>query len=362
MRRVYCPVELLLGFQIWLSFIGWSFIFSNDCFLTVTWILIFAYLSRGIYKFESAVISVSQMNLCFTDLCSQVSFLFYSTTISMEGQVLTLRIVRVVMYKRGKGRIEIWWTDHQNRVRNTHLPFKLHPFSQTMFVCSFWWVGGGGGVEGALASAAIHGWTEIKLNLVGFEVLPAVDMKSTIFMDITPCSPLSVNRRFGGTSRIILLATCLHAGFLLNLFFRPWRWRRYVPPKPPLTLNGLLCVISQKMVLFKLNLILLIAVQTEKRQLMFVRTVKQWMVSVKIGWNSVASFKTNLGKKWANHNEKRLHRLLGPKVKVDGWIYVRYTAAGHNSLFMKLRSSFTKFLRNPSSYDTFLSNIRCWFQ
>jgi hypothetical protein len=33
---------------------------------------------------------------------------------------------------------------------------------------------------------------------VGFEVLTAVVMKSTIFWDITPCSPLSANRRFGG--------------------------------------------------------------------------------------------------------------------------------------------------------------------
>jgi hypothetical protein len=29
-----------------------------------------------------------------------------------------------------------------------------------------------------------------------------VAIKSTIFWDITPCSPLSVNRRFGGTYRI----------------------------------------------------------------------------------------------------------------------------------------------------------------
>jgi hypothetical protein len=35
---------------------------------------------------------------------------------------------------------------------------------------------------------------------VGFEVLAAVVMKSTIFWDITPCSPLKVNRRFGGKS------------------------------------------------------------------------------------------------------------------------------------------------------------------
>jgi hypothetical protein len=34
---------------------------------------------------------------------------------------------------------------------------------------------------------------------VGFEVLTAVVMKSTVFWDITLCSPLKVNRRFGGT-------------------------------------------------------------------------------------------------------------------------------------------------------------------
>jgi hypothetical protein len=39
---------------------------------------------------------------------------------------------------------------------------------------------------------------------VGFEVLTAVVMKSTIFWNITPCSPLSVNRRFGGTYRLHL--------------------------------------------------------------------------------------------------------------------------------------------------------------
>jgi hypothetical protein len=39
---------------------------------------------------------------------------------------------------------------------------------------------------------------------VGFEVLTAVVMKSTVFCDITPCSLLSVNRRFGGTSRLHL--------------------------------------------------------------------------------------------------------------------------------------------------------------
>jgi hypothetical protein len=46
--------------------------------------------------------------------------------------------------------------------------------------------------------------TEIKIYflLVGFEVLTAVVMKSTIFWDIMPCSLLKVNRRFGGTYRL----------------------------------------------------------------------------------------------------------------------------------------------------------------
>jgi hypothetical protein len=39
---------------------------------------------------------------------------------------------------------------------------------------------------------------------VRFAVFTAVVMKSTIFWDITPCSPLSVNRRFGGAYRLLL--------------------------------------------------------------------------------------------------------------------------------------------------------------
>jgi hypothetical protein len=71
-------------------------------------------------------------------------------------------------------------------------------------------------------------------------------MKSAIFWDITPCGPLRVNRRFGGTYRHLL-----SHWFLARLISRPWRWRRYVPKKRRLTLNGLHGVISQKMALFK---------------------------------------------------------------------------------------------------------------
>jgi hypothetical protein len=34
------------------------------------------------------------------------------------------------------------------------------------------------------------------------------------------------------------------------LIIRPWRWKLYIPPKSQLNFNGLLCVISQMIVLF----------------------------------------------------------------------------------------------------------------
>jgi hypothetical protein len=55
----------------------------------------------------------------------------------------------------------------------------------------------GGGLTGNTAAAT-------NLSIVEFEVLTAVVMKSTIFWDITQCSPLRVKRRFGGTYRLQL--------------------------------------------------------------------------------------------------------------------------------------------------------------
>jgi hypothetical protein len=71
--------------------------------------------------------------------------------------------------------------------------------------------------------------------------------KNIIFWDITPCSPLNVNRRFGETNRLHL------QGRKNKLNKKPaWkqvaRWRQYVPPKRRLKLNGPHGVISQKMV------------------------------------------------------------------------------------------------------------------
>jgi hypothetical protein len=61
---------------------------------------------------------------------------------------------------------------------------------------------------------------KIKIYEVGFEVLTAVVMKSTIFWDMTPCSPLSCNGRFGETCRLAsLLPACLLV--LADIILRP---------------------------------------------------------------------------------------------------------------------------------------------
>jgi hypothetical protein len=91
-------------------------------------------------------------------------------------------------------------------------------------------------------------------------------MKSIIFWDITPCSTLKVKWCFRGTHCLHLLgqiisrarnqcesrwqADMLSRWFLARLIIRPWRWRRYVPPKRRLASNGLHGVIYQKIVLF----------------------------------------------------------------------------------------------------------------
>jgi hypothetical protein len=59
---------------------------------------------------------------------------------------------------------------------------------------------------------------------VGSEVLTAVAMRSSVFWDMKPCSPLKVNRRFGRTCRLY-------------------------PPKHRMTFNGLHGVISQTTVI-----------------------------------------------------------------------------------------------------------------
>jgi hypothetical protein len=69
------------------------------------------------------------------------------------------------------------------------------------------------GKESTVIISWIGGWVGPRVGLdtgkkvnffVGFEVLTAVVMKSAIFWDITPCTPLSVNRCFEGTYHLHL--------------------------------------------------------------------------------------------------------------------------------------------------------------
>jgi hypothetical protein len=82
-----------------------------------------------------------------------------------------------------------------------------------------------------------------------------------VFLDITPYSPVKVNRRFGGKCRLHLsvksktskkpersrqqaelLTSCW---FLAWLSLRPWRYKRNVLLKRWLTFSGLHCIIFQ---------------------------------------------------------------------------------------------------------------------
>jgi hypothetical protein len=75
---------------------------------------------------------------------------------------------------------------------------------------------------------------------VEFEVVTKVVMKSFIFWHITPCSPLKVNRRFGGTYHPHLQSRRISRAENQ----RESRWQA------DLTFNGLHGVISQMIVLF----------------------------------------------------------------------------------------------------------------
>jgi hypothetical protein len=83
---------------------------------------------------------------------------------------------------------------------------------------------------------------------VGFEVLTEVVMKSTVFWYITPCSPLKVNRNFGGTYHHHLQGRRISGA--ISQHESRWLSRTYVPPKRRLTFNGLHSVIVQKIELF----------------------------------------------------------------------------------------------------------------
>jgi hypothetical protein len=69
-------------------------------------------------------------------------------------------------------------------------------------------------------------------------ILNTALLKSSIFWDITPCSPSKI-------TDVLCSAYHLHSRwFLPRHIFRPWRLRRYVPAKHRLTFNGLHRVID----------------------------------------------------------------------------------------------------------------------
>jgi hypothetical protein len=78
--------------------------------------------------------------------------------------------------------------------------------------------------------------------------------KSTIFWDITPCSPLKVNRRsqkhVDSIFRVCSACHLLLCWVSARLILRSLRWRRCVPSKRLLIFNGLHGVIFQKIVPF----------------------------------------------------------------------------------------------------------------
>jgi hypothetical protein len=89
-------------------------------------------------------------------------------------------------------------------------------------------------------------------------------MKIYIVRHVTPCIPSKANKRFWGTCHLHLQgprirqarnkqsSACymLSRWFLARLILRPWRWRRYVPPKRRSTFNGIHSVISKNIELF----------------------------------------------------------------------------------------------------------------
>jgi hypothetical protein len=79
---------------------------------------------------------------------------------------------------------------------------------------------------------------------VGFDIFTDLVMKRTIFWDVTPCSPLSVNRRFGGTYRFHLQGRKNKFGKKPACTQRQAEWS--IPPKRRLTFNGLYGVIFPK--------------------------------------------------------------------------------------------------------------------
>jgi hypothetical protein len=83
----------------------------------------------------------------------------------------------------------------------------------------------------AFQNAKEHHWDYKQyLNYVRFEVLGAVVVKRSVFRDITPCSPLKFNRRFGGTCHLLLQSRRLSQDFqrTTRLYIPEYRTLQYL--------------------------------------------------------------------------------------------------------------------------------------
>jgi hypothetical protein len=94
-------------------------------------------------------------------------------------------------------------------------------------------------------------WTRIRFT--GFELLTAAVVKSFFFWDITPCSPLKVDRSSEGKYLLHLSFACclLHACLFSWLTLQTSRWKRhFVRMKRRLMFDGLYGYIFQEIKLF----------------------------------------------------------------------------------------------------------------
>jgi hypothetical protein len=97
-------------------------------------------------------------------------------------------------------------------------------------------------IHGAIRVKGKWRKTEKAFHSVRFEVLTPMIMKSSVFLDMTPCSMLKINWHF-----CLVLALWW---YLACLIFHPWRWSLHVTLKHWLIFIGLHNVISQKIELF----------------------------------------------------------------------------------------------------------------
>jgi hypothetical protein len=84
-------------------------------------------------------------------------------------------------------------------------------------------------------------WSE-EYYLLGNDAVYSVESQPTFRRNISPPS--------SGSKKLQAACHLRSRWFLAWLILRPWRWRRYVPPKRRLAFNWVHCIISQNIVLF----------------------------------------------------------------------------------------------------------------